>query len=77
MKKTTPSTPAAVPPPPPLPEEVAPEEIYQFLDTFMDHSRLIPLQAAHLRVGFLNIDSLYGPTKLPYVFWLVERPCKS
>ena len=39
----------------------------------MDHSRLIPLQAAHLRVGFLNIDSLYGPAKLPYVFWLVER----
>ena len=39
----------------------------------MDPSRLLPLQEAHLRVGFLNIDSLYGPTKLPYVFWLIER----
>ena len=72
-KKTPKPAPSVPPPPPPLPEEVSPEEISHFLDTYMDNNRFLPLHTAQLRVGFLNIDSLYGPTKLPYVFWLMER----
>ena len=72
-KKTPKPAPSVPPPPPPLLEEVSPEEISHFLDTYMDHNRFQPLRTAQLRVGFLNIDSLYGPTKLPYVFWLMDR----
>ena len=70
-KKKPPTLPPL--PPPPLPEEVSPEEIDSFLDAYVNPNRFRPLVAADLKVGFINIASLYGSTKLPYILWLMDR----
>ena len=64
--------PTPLPPPPPLPAEVTDEDIYTFLDLHVPAATYAPIMAADIKVGFLNINALYGVTKMPYVHWLMR-----
>jgi hypothetical protein len=59
-------------PPPPLPAEVSDKDIYTFLDLHVPAIAYAPIMAADIKVGFLNINALYGVTKMPYVHWLMR-----
>ena len=73
-KKNKPANrPAAPLPPPPLPAEVSDEEISAFMDIHVPGSAYAPILQADLRVGYVNINALYGVTKMPYVHWLMKK----
>ena len=71
-KKEGKAEPPPPPPPPPLPAEVSDEDIYTFLDIHVPATAYAPIMTADIKVGFLNINALYGVTKMPYVHWLMR-----